>query len=207
MKIAVFGAEGRVGSRVCAIAKQRGHQVFKMERHEKQHVDQVDAVIDFSTADATEEVCDFCATHHCLLVSGVTGRTDEQQMQLENLKKSNVVFESENFGKGMKTVEKICAKCATLNWDCAVIETHRKGKKDSPSGTAKRLATVISQNGTRIVEVHSLRQGDTVGKHEIVFVGTGESVTIIHNAQNVDCFALGAVERAETLFKKTPKPT
>lgn len=201
MKIAVFGAKGRVGSRVCAIAEQRGHEVIEVEKDGEPNVKNVDVTIDFSTAEATHQVCEFCKTHRCLLVSGVTGRTDEHQRELDALKSYVTVVERANFSKGMTAMEQLCKICAALNWDCALLETHRKGKLDAPSGTAKRLAAVISQNGTRIVEVHSLRQGDIVGKHEIVFGGTGESITVTHTAQSVDCFALGAVECAEKTFK------
>lgn len=200
MKIAVFGAKGRVGSRVCEIAKMRGHEVVEMEKDTKQK-EKADIAIDFSTAVATHEVCEYCRVHCCALVSGVTGRTETQQAEIDNLRKTNAVVEQANFSKGMNVLDKICQACASLNWDCALVETHRKGKIDRPSGTAKRLATVISQNGTRIVEVHSLRQGDTVGKHEIVFCGTGESITVIHEARSVDCFALGAVEAAEKVVE------
>lgn len=201
MNIAVFGADGRIGARVCELAVARGHKVFKMEKNEKTPVEQVDAVIDFSVAEATSEVCDFCRAHRCLLVTGVTGRTEAQKKLLQNLRKTNTVEENVNFSKGISAMEKICKICAALHWDCALTETHRTGKADAPSGTAKQLASIVAQNGTPLVEIHSLRLGDTIGKHQLIFCGCGETLTITHSVENVDCFALGALELAE---KKLP---
>lgn len=201
MNLAVFGADGRVGRKVCAIAEQRGHTVFAIDKNKALPDENIDAVIDFSTSSATRQVCDFCKTHHCALVSGVTGRTDDQQSLLEDLQKTNVVCISSNFSQGMPMVEQLCKACATLGWDCAITETHRKGKIDAPSGTAKKLAGIIAQNGTPIVETHSLRLGDTVGTHQITFANVGESITIIHTVHNANCFALGAVKTAEILMK------
>ncbi len=197
MNIAVFGADGRIGSRVCELAIARGHKVFKMEKNDKATVDHVDAAIDFSVAEATGEVCDFCRLHRCVLVTGVTGRTEKQQKMLENLRKTNTVEERANFSKGISAMEQICNICAPLHWDCALTETHRKGKLDAPSGTAKQLASIVAQNGTPLVEVHSLRLGNTIGKHQLIFCGDGETLTITHTVQNIDCFALGALELAE----------
>lgn len=202
MNIAVFGACGKVGRKVCQVAKQRGHTVFAIEKSTPLPNVNVDAVIDFSIPTATQQVCDFCKTHHCALISGVTGRSEEQQRLLCELQKTNAVCTSSNFSQGMPTVEQLCKACAALGWDCAITETHRKGKLDAPSGTAKKLAAIIAQNGTPIVETHSLRLGDTVGTHQIIFSGTGESICITHNVQNATCFALGAVKTAEKLAEK-----
>lgn len=202
MKIAVFGAKGRVGQRVCEIAKKRGHAVFEVEKQKKLSADkQVDVVIDFSTPEATAEICEFCKLHRCHLVSGVTGRDEAEKQLLDELKTHVKVVESANFSKGVKYLTQICKLLAALNWDCDVVETHRKQKKDSPSGTAKQLACVVAQNGTPEVVVHSIRSGSNFGKHEVVFATEGESITVTHQAENTDIFALGAIETAEFVCK------
>ncbi len=205
MNIAVFGAGGKVGQKVCDVAKQRGHTVFAIEKHTPLPHEAVDAVIDFSVPSATRQVCDFCKRHHCALVSGVTGHSEDEQSLLRDLQKTNNVCLSSNFSQGMHTMEQLCKMCAALGWDCAITETHRKGKIDAPSGTAKKLASIIAQNGTPLVETHSLRLGDTVGTHQIAFVGACESICITHTVQNVRCFALGAVKTAEKLTKTAKK--
>lgn len=76
-----------------------------------------------------------------------------------------------------------------------------QAKADCPSGTAKLLACDIMQNGTRIVRVHSLRCGSNFGKHQVVFATDGESITVTHQAENVEIFALGAVHKAEEMLQ------
>lgn len=160
---------------------------------------QVDVVIDFSVAEATQEVCEFCKAHRCPLVTGTTGRDAEQQQYLEDLKKITTVCEKANFSKGMELTEEICKMLAPLNWDCDIVETHRKGKADRPSGTAKQLCRSLLLGGTRTVCVHSLRNGSNFGRHEIVFGTNGESITITHQAENVQIFARGALDTAEKI--------
>ncbi len=202
MNIAVFGASGRMGKRVCDIAQKRGHTIFEVEKDKKVNGQQIDVVIDFSVPQATAEVCNFCITHHCNLVSGVTGRNEQQQKILDSAKNTIQIVEKSNFSKGIECVDQICKMLAQLKWDCDIVETHRKQKRDSPSGTAKHLATTITQNGTKIVTVHSIRAGSNFGKHEIIFATDGESITITHQAENLEIFALGAVETAEKIGHK-----
>lgn len=212
-----------MGKSVCKLAKERGHSVWEIDKDTKRASEkdgatgaskiqfyahksnsssgQVDVAIDFSTAEATQEVCEFCKAHRCALVSGTTGRDAEQQQCLEELKKHTQVCEKANFSKGIDMTEKICKMLAPLNWDCDIVETHRKAKADRPSGTAKQLYKTLLLNGTRTVCVHSLRSGSNFGRHEIVFGTNGESLTIIHQAENVDVFARGALDVAEDLVK------
>lgn len=203
MKIAVFGAQGRVGKIVCALAKQRGYDVCEIEKDTNlQAVGDVDVAIDFSVAAATQEVCNFCKSKRCTLVTGVTGRNESQQQLVEELKSVCKVRESSNFSKGIAAMHEICKILAGLNWDCEIVETHRKGKRDCPSGTAKDLATTVVTNGTRIAQIHALRCGSNFGKHEVVFATQGESVTVVHQAENCEIFARGALDVAEKLAKK-----
>ncbi len=207
MNIAVFGAKGRVGSKVVEIALKRNHKVYQIDKNfEHNKLDKVDAVIDFSTASATSDVCAFCSAHKCPLISGVTGHNTEQLTDLEELSKQVKVIKKENFSTGVTFLKEIAELAASelKNWDCAIIETHRKGKTDSPSGTAKALASIISQNkgSFSTVTVHSVRAGSNFGKHEIIFAADGESITVTHQAENVEIFALGAVKEAENMLKQ-----
>ncbi|MCM1194707.1 MAG: hypothetical protein NC099_03995 [Corallococcus sp.] len=201
MVIAVFGAKGRVGKKVCEIAKARGHAVCEIDKEDDVFEVKCDAAIDFSAAEATRKVCDFCTVNNCPLISGVTGRTDEQQKTIDELKKKVTVIEKPNFSQGIALLQKICAFASNelKNWDCEITETHRKGKIDAPSGTAKELAAVISKNKGSFtsVTIHSRRLGSAHGTHCVTFATNGESVTFTHTAENTDIFALGAVKAAE----------
>lgn len=203
MNIAVFGARGRMGSKVVEIAESRGHDVYKIDRDwQENSLEQVDAVIDFSTADATSEVCDFCKVHHSALVSGVTGRKESQLKEIESLAKMLPVVCKANFSLGINTLYEIAEFVARklADWDVEIVEMHHRGKLDSPSGTAKQLAAVIAkQNSFKKVTIHALRAGSSKGKHAVVFATNGESLTLTHEAEDRDIFARGAVLEAEKL--------
>ena len=205
INIAVFGAKGRVGSKVAEIAQQRGHTVIPIDiKEEENKINKVDVVIDFSTATATHDVCDFCKQHHCALVSGVTGRNDKQEELIEQLAQELPVVCKSNFSVGVEMLHRICEIVAKElhDWDCEIVEIHRKGKLDAPSGTAKSLAaTVAKQHSFKPVTTHALRLGSNFGRHEVVFATNGESLTFTHQAENVEIFALGAVLEAEKLIQ------
>ncbi len=200
MKIAVFGAHGRVGTSVCRIAKNK-HEIVEIEKYTDTDGVCADVAIDFSTAEATENVCNFCKQRNIPLVTGVTGRDSQQQTLVEELKKHVPVAESANFSAGFGLLKEACKILAKAGWDCEIVETHRKQKRDRPSGTAKLLAKTILQQGQRSVRIHSLRCGSNFGRHEIVFATKGESITLTHQAENVDIFARGAILQAENLVK------
>ena len=218
MNIAVFGAHGRVGSKVVEIAEQRGHTVIAIDTKDQatasngdvsaltdisvKQTNTIDAVIDFSTAAATEDVCAFCRTHRCALISGVTGRNTEQQMLIDQLSAELPVVRKSNFSVGVNMLHKICEIVARElpNWDVEIVETHRRGKLDAPSGTAKSLASTIAQQKSfKRATLHSLRVGSNFGKHEVIFATNGESLTLTHQAENVDIFALGAIIECEKM--------
>ena len=208
MVIAVYGAKGRVGSKVVEIAEQRGHTVYPIDISiDNAHPsdEHIDVVIDFSTAAATAEVCEFCRLHRCGLASGVTGRNEGQSQQIEQLARELPVVTKSNFSVGVDVLNRICEIVAKelADWDCEIIEIHRKGKLDAPSGTAKSLAvSVARQKSFKKVTVHSLRCGSNFGKHEVIFATNGESLTFTHQAENVEIFAKGAVLAAEKLVKQ-----
>lgn len=205
MNIAVIGAKGRVGSRVADIAQKRGHNVWKIDKdYSENALESADVAINFATAEATADVVAFCKQNKCPLVTGATGLNAEHQRLIDELSKSVKVVEKANFSIGVDMLYKLCEiAAAELKWDCAVVETHRKNKKDAPSGTAKGLASVITENlgSFRTVETHALRLGSNFGRHEVTFATDGESLTITHQAENADIFALGAVKAAERITR------
>ena len=216
MNIAVYGAQGRVGSKVVQIAEQRGHTVIPIDKKNSENSSlnkkpdkttnccNVDVVIDFSTASATQDVCDFCRIHHCALVSGVTGRNEVQQALIDGLSQELPVVCKANFSIGVNMLQRICEIVAKelADWDCEIVEIHRKGKLDAPSGTAKSLAATVARKGSfKHVTTHALRIGSNFGRHEVIFATNGESLTLTHQAENVEIFALGAIIEAEKLVK------
>ncbi len=203
MKIVVFGANGRVGSQVCRLA-EKFHTVIKVEKGNICR-EKADVCINFSVAEATEEVYNYCRTYDVPLVDGVTGRNSEQQRLIDNLAESVQVIHKDNFALGIGAIENACVQIAKIltNFDVEIVELHKKGKKDAPSGTAKMLAGKIArQKHFGTVTTHSLRMADAVGTHTVIFCGEGETLTLTHTATSVETFAKGALSCAETLVNK-----
>lgn len=205
MNLTVFGAHGRLGKRVVEIAQKRGHSVWQIDKnYSENQLDKVDAVINFATAEGIEDVVEFCRKHRCPLVTGTTGLTAKQQGLIDELAKTATVVQKANFAIGIDMLYRLCDIVSReLHWDCVVVETHRRGKKDAPSGTARSLQNMISKNlgSFKSVETHSLRLGDNAGRHEVTFANGGESLTLTHQAYSADIFALGAVKEAESLMR------
>lgn len=202
MKIALFGANGRVGSRTAYWAEKLGHTVIPIEKDFVVN-EGADVAIDFSLPQATSRVCEYCKTHHCPLVTGVTGRNAAQQAEIDKLQTELPVVAKANFSQGVKTLLAIAEYVggALPNWDCEVVEIHRRDKKDSPSGTAKEIAAKVAENKNfKKVTIHSLRCGSNFGCHTVIFAADGESLTVTHQAENVDIFARGAIREAELLL-------
>ena len=203
MNIAVFGARGRMGKRVVEIAEGRGHNVWQIDNDWQQNpLEKVDAVIDFATNAATKEVCDFCKLKKTPLVSGVTGRNEVEKQMIEDLSKTLPVVCKANFSQGVNMLYEIAEAVAKKlsDWDCDIIEVHHRDKVDSPSGTAKTLASVVTKNRSfKKVTIHAVRAGSNNGRHTIMFSSNGESLSLTHQAENRDIFARGAVIEAERL--------
>ena len=203
MNIALFGAKGRVGSAVVRLAK--GHNLWQIDKDWSVNpLEKVDVAIDFALPCATEQVVDFCKAHHCPLVTGVTGRNSSQLQLIEELSEMVRVVAKDNFSQGIKLLNDICMYlCCSYNWDTEIVEIHHKNKIDTPSGTAKMLASTIAQSKGEFgkVTVHSLRVGSNFGGHVVVFGTSGESLTITHQAESVDVFAKGALECAVQIGK------
>lgn len=214
LKIAVCGATGRTGSRVAALASTdpRFHLVARVDRARAAEFEDeagaVSAAIDFSVPEAAIHYAAACARAKVAFVTGTTGLNDVQRAQLAAAAKKIPVFTSPNFSRGVTLMTWLAAEAAKRlpGYDAAIVETHHKGKKDAPSGTAIRLAQAVrdGRGADSKVETVSLRISDVVGDHELIFAGPFERLTLSHVAESRDVFALGALEAALWLTKKKP---
>jgi 4-hydroxy-tetrahydrodipicolinate reductase len=89
-------------------------------------------------------------------------------------------------------------------FDIAVIEAHHRTKKDAPSGTGKRLAEILEEARDVSVPVHSVRAGEIVGDHEVIFAGRGERLELTHRAASRETFARGALQATRWVVAKPP---
>jgi 4-hydroxy-tetrahydrodipicolinate reductase len=190
-------------------------------------IDQGDVVIDFSSAAATAGVAALCAAHQKAIVIGTTGHSPTDREKINGFKTQIAVVMSSNFSTGVNVLFWLTRKAAQVlgkGFDREVIEMHHRMKKDAPSGTAKSLAEILAEVskqqlaevvrhgreglvGERTSEeigIHSLRGGDVVGDHTVVFAAEGERVELTHKASSRDTFANGALRAAQWAVSQKP---
>lgn len=165
----------------------------------------IDVLIDFTLPEATDEHLDYVARHKKALVLGTTGLSDAQKVKVEEVAKVVPVVFSPNMSIGVNVLFTILPEIAKKlgpDYSVEIIEAHHKAKKDAPSGTAKRLAEVITQITKKDIPMHSIRLGDIFGDHTVVFCGNSERIEIKHQAHSRDLFAVGALKAAKWIAGK-----
>jgi 4-hydroxy-tetrahydrodipicolinate reductase len=179
----------------------------------------VDVVIDFSQTQATLKHLDFCCKHRVRMVIGTTGfSVDEQQIIASAAEEIALVF-APNMSAGVNLCLKlldITARVLGDEVDVEVIEAHHRHKVDAPSGTAIRMGEVVAKalgreledcaiygreghtgiRDSKVIGFETIRAGDIVGEHTVMFAGTGERVEITHKASSRMTFAQGALRAA-----------
>lgn len=176
-----------------------------------------DVLIDFSNPVATDASLSVCAAKHLPCVICTTGLSAETQHKLEDTAKQIAVFQSANMSIGINVLLLLAKQANTIlgtDFDVEIIEKHHHNKIDAPSGTALMLADAIRETGVapytyqynrqaerkkrEITEIgiHSVRGGNIVGEHEILFAGQNETIMLSHSAASRDVFANGAVNAA-----------
>ncbi|MBI3603368.1 MAG: 4-hydroxy-tetrahydrodipicolinate reductase [Nitrospirae bacterium] len=190
-------------------------------------LDRGEVVIDFSAPPATLEHLRVAAHHRRAMVIGTTGFSPSELAELRTLAKSVPCVFSPNMSVGVNLLLKVIAEMAkTLgeDYDIEVIEAHHRLKKDAPSGTALKMAEVLAKATGRDLEqvgvyarkgligerkkgeigIQTIRAGDIVGDHTVLFGGMGERMEVTHRAQSRDTFARGALRAARWVVKQPP---
>jgi len=237
---AVTGATGRMGGTVLELARERGHDPLAISRA-GDRIDAVgieahsdddpatvlaehapDALIDFTTPDASLRYVAACAETATPAVVGTTGFDDDGTARLRRAAERVPVLQAPNFSPGVQVLESLVAEAAgALDYDVELTETHHNGKRDAPSGTARRLLETVEAAGSgerdRVhgregeaprspeeIGVHVRRAGDVRGEHELLFAGNDEVLTLTHRAESRRVFAAGALDAAEWLAGRSP---
>jgi len=230
-KVIITGAKGRMGQALVACAKKiHGLEVVaQIDQGDDLAavIRKGDVVVDFSAHAATVAVAKLCAKHKKALVIGTTGHTDTDTFEIKQNKAKIPIVWASNFSTGVNTLFWLTRKAAEIlgpDFDLEVVEMHHRLKKDAPSGTAKTLAEILAEVrklhlaevarhgragivGERTpseIGVHSIRGGDVVGDHTVIFANTGERVELTHKASSRDTFANGALRAAQWLVKQKP---
>ena len=185
---------------------------------------EADAIIDFSSAKATDKLLEYSAARQIPVVLCSTGLNEEQLAKVEETSKKVAVLKSANMSLGINTLLKLVQDAAkvlaTAGFDMEIVEKHHRLKVDAPSGTALALADSINEamdnkyhyvydrsqkrekRDDKEIGISAVRGGTIVGEHEIIFAGQDEVIEFKHTAYSKAIFGKGAVEAAKFLAGK-----
>lgn len=187
-----------------------------------------DCVIDFTRPEATLEYLPLCAQTGVNVVIGTTGFDDAGKARIAQAAKQTGIVFSPNMGIGVNATFKIlelAAKILNQGYDIEIIETHHRNKVDAPSGTALKMGEVVAEvlgrdlkqcavygregiTGIRdeqTIGFSTIRGGDVIGDHTVLFAGAGERIEITHKSSSRQTYATGAIRAA--LFLNVHKQT
>lgn len=254
MKIAVLGASGRMGqmlikavdeveaSRLFAATERPGHDWIGQDLGEMmggaargvvvsddpvEVFAKAEAVIDFTSPDATTEHAALAAQARCVHVIGTTGFEADHLAKIAAAARHTTIVRAGNMSLGVNLLTELTrqiAKSLDADWDIEIVEAHHKHKVDAPSGTALMLGEAaadgrgvnlddVSDRGrdgitgarkTGDIGFSAIRGGDVVGEHDVIFAAAGERIVIRHLATDRMIFARGAIKAA--LWGKDQKP-
>ncbi|WP_027965804.1 4-hydroxy-tetrahydrodipicolinate reductase [Halomonas halocynthiae] len=183
-------------------------------------VDDFDVLIDFTSPSVTLNHLAFCAEHGKAMVIGTTGFSDEELAELDHYSNRVAMVFAPNMSVGVNLTLKLLETAARAlgdeGYDIEVIEAHHRHKVDAPSGTALRMGEVVAGALGRTLREHgvfervgqcgprsdreigfaTVRAGDIVGEHTVMFATEGERIEITHKASSRMTFARGAVRAA-----------
>lgn len=231
LKIAIIGSKGRMGKMLinCAAGRPEIEVAAAVDQGDDlaQAVGSADVAIDFSFHEATLPVAQLCANQGKPLVIGTTGHTFEEKKVIMDIAKNIPIVWASNYSTGVNTLFWLTRKAAEIlgpSFDIEVVEMHHRHKKDAPSGTADTLGRILAgvrrkqyeevvrhgreglvgERTSEEIGMHSLRGGDVVGDHTVIFAADGERVELTHKASSRETFARGALRAALWCADKKP---
>lgn len=172
----------------------------------KEYEQRFDCVIDFSSPSGLDELLSYALKFKTPVVIGTTGYSRGQYDKIVDASTHIPIYLSPNFSNGVKALTSAVKVIGDNldNADIGIVEIHKKGKKDMPSGTALRIKEIVEKNiEGKDVDVKSLRMGDTLGEHTVYFTTPYEQVAITHSALSRRCFVIGAISAARFIIQKT----
>jgi 4-hydroxy-tetrahydrodipicolinate reductase len=184
-----------------------------------------DVVIDFTTPAVTLNNIGMCRHAGMRMVIGTTGLSDEQRLVLQQAGRDIAITAAANYSVGVTLSLKLLDTAARVlgdEVDVEIIEAHHRHKVDAPSGTALRMGEVVAQalgrdlkecavygregytgeRDRKTIGFATIRAGDVVGDHTVLFAGIGERLEITHKASSRMTFAKGAVRAANWLLSQ-----
>ena len=226
LNILVTGCRGRMGQAVAASVgddpNTRVAAGIDLGDCLEEALAKSDTVIDFTLPSFTNELIEGCVAAGKALVMGTTGHDDNQLKLIRDASESIPIVHAPNYSVGVNTLFWLTRKATEIlgtDFDLEVVEMHHRHKIDSPSGTARRLAEILTEvrdlsydedcahgrfgdvgpRKDNEIGVHALRGGDVVGDHTVIYASDGERVELTHKASSRLTFAKGSVRAAKWL--------
>ena len=230
-RIVITGSKGRMGQALIACAARLPDLQVTGQIDQGDDLSAViggcDVVIDFSFHNVTASVVTLCAERGKAVVIGTTGHQEPERAAIAAHQSRIPMVWASNYSTGVNTLFWLTRKATEIlgpGFDLEVVEMHHRLKKDAPSGTATTLAEILADvRQARLREVirhgregivgertaaeigmHSLRGGDVVGDHTVIFAADGERVELTHKASSRDTFANGALRAAQWVVGRKP---
>lgn len=242
VKILMHGCSGHMGQVITRLAAEDAqteitagvdpfnsgsysYRVYpSIEAFEKEGKEQVDVIIDFSSAKAIDALLDYCGRTGTPCVLCTTGLSEEQLQRVRSTAERAAVLKSANMSLGINLMLKLLKQAADVlaeaGFDIEIVEKHHNQKVDAPSGTALALADSINEErggaytyvydrsgrrqkrDAKEIGISAVRGGTIVGEHDVIFAGEDEVVTFSHTAYSKNVFAKGALQAAKFLKGK-----
>jgi len=224
IRLGVSGALGKMGARVLSLASQDKdfRVILALERlsHpqigekiagaevvcDREMIKDIDCLVDFTAPEAALINIEYCLKFKKAIVVGTTGLLQEQKDRIDAASKKIPIVLSPNMSIGVNLLFQLVRDTAVRlpsDYKINITEAHHSHKKDAPSGTAKFLAQIVKEERIEAdVDIKSIREGEIVGDHEVVFDSPWDTIKLSHSAKTRDIFAKGALEAARFLVKK-----
>jgi 4-hydroxy-tetrahydrodipicolinate reductase len=250
LKIIVSGVLGKMGSSIVQVLdkeptiqlvagiERKGHPLIGRDVSEilgggkapivdtlEDIIEKADCLVEFSNPEATVTHLEIASSARTPCVVGTTGFTKSQMRGIKKLSSAISCVLSPNMSRGVNLMFNLIKEISALlkDYDCEIVEAHHREKKDSPSGTALKLAEIIGEtrkkrlsglvkygrvgSETRTGEeigIHSIRAGEIFGKHTVLWAGGGEKIAISHEALSRQAFAYGTISAVKWVVNRAP---
>ena len=190
-------------------------------------IDSCDVIIEFTSTGTTFQHLEIAAAKKKAMVIGTTGFSKGELETVKGMCSGIPVVLAPNMSVGVNLLLKVLQDIARVlgdEYDIEIVEAHHRLKRDAPSGTALKMAQVIAEAVNRDLEevgvyarkgligertkkeigIQTVRAGDIVGEHTVMFGGLGERIEITHKASSRDTFARGALKAAQWVANQAP---
>ena len=209
---------------ICGFDTKKENKDFPVYNNIKDIKENPDVIIDFSKPEGSLEILKYAKEKHIPIVIATTGFNEEETKQIEEFSKEIAIFKSSNMSLNINLMTNILKKVAKYlkDDDIEIIDIHHNRKVDSPSGTAILLADAINEEleekkeydlnrmqkrekrNKNEIGFSSIRGGNIVGQHTVIFYGENESLEITHKGYSREVFAEGALNAAKFIISQKP---